>query len=229
MAKKHNLSDMFIDQAYTDKDANDNYMFGVGKVLKFDYEGSPTTIRVTRIDRKNHRMWGEEITLYDFNTGMSHYGHDVDATDAARIYCKDCDVEIDQPATEEGEVKSIERQILVNAEEEAKDEIRDKHRRFRYELLKQDGTIKHFDAGKRKKLGEMYKILGCQQVHVVPGAFFTEKYAGKAVGYQDAETTLNPFAEANPLFKRVPGEADEEVEFYEVSGDVLMEIEVFKS
>lgn len=228
MGKKENLSDMMIDRAYTDKDENGKYVFHVGKVLKFDYEGSPIHIKITRIDRKNKKMWGEHIALYDFDTGMSHYGHDVDVSDSEHIFCRDCNVEIDQPATEEGEVKSIQRQREADKVDEKNEARRDRNRRFRYELLKQDGTIKKFDAGKRKKISEIQKILNAQQVGVVPVVYYPQKYEHVAI-YSDQEAHWNTENVKNPHLLTIPGDPDldEQEEFF-IVGDALAEIEVMR-
>jgi hypothetical protein len=74
------------------------------------------------------------------DSGMSHYGHDVDVTNMDRVFCNDCQVEISQVANEDGEVKAAERaaeeeQVHYSSEEELP-------RRFTYELLGQDGTTK---------------------------------------------------------------------------------------
>lgn len=226
MGRKEDLTDMMIDRAYTDRDENGKFVFHKGKVLTFNYEGSPIHIRITKIDRKNKKMFGEHISLYDFNTGMSHYGHDVDASDKEHIFCRDCNVEIDQPATEEGEVKAIMRQREEDKVDEVNQEKRDKKRRFRYELLKQDGTIKKFDAQKRKKISEIQKILNAETVGVVPVVYYPQKYESVAI-YSDQEALWNTANIKNPHLLTIPGDPDlgEPEEFY-ILGDALAEIEV---
>lgn len=224
MGKKEDLTDMMIDRAYTDRDENGKYVFYKGRVLTFSYEGSPIHIKITRIDRKNKKMYGERIALYDFNTGMSHYGHEVDTTDTAHIYCNDCKVEIDQPATEEGEVASIMRQKETDKIDEVNQERKDKKRRFRYELLKTDGTIKRFAAQKRKKVGEIRKILDATTVGVVPMVYYPQKYANAAL-YSEQEWNVN--LEKNPHMMELDGDPDlGEPEKFFIVGDVLAEIEV---
>lgn len=224
MGKKEDLTDMMIDAAYTDRGEDGKYLFYKGRVLTFSYEGSPIHIKITRIDRKNKKMYGERIALYDFNTGMSHYGHDVDTTDSDHIYCNDCKVEIDQPATEEGEVASIMRQKEQDKVEEVSQERKDKKRRFRYELLKTDGTIKRFAAQKRKKVGEIRKILDATTVGVVPMVYYPQKYANAAL-YSEQEWNVN--LEKNPHMMELDGDPDlGEPEKFFIVGDVLAEIEV---
>ena len=227
MSNKENLSDMFIDWFYTDKDEKGEFINKTGTVLKFMYEGSPTHVKITRIDRKNKKVWGEHIKLYDFNTGMSHYGHAIVSSDPEHIYCQDCEVEISQPNTEEGEVKAIERQSKKDEEEAEKVVKNSKNRRFRYELLCQDGTIKKYAAGKRKKIVEIAKILGRpEELGVVPVVYYPMKYAECAL-YSDQKGNWNPNNIKNPHLNVLQGDPDlgEPEEFY-VVGDVLAEIEV---
>lgn len=86
----------------------------VGRVLKFEYEGSVTVIKVTKIDRKNMRIWGQHIELIDQKIVRSHYGHLVDTTEETvrekgAPYCSDCEVIVNEPSTEDGEVKAAYR------------------------------------------------------------------------------------------------------------------------
>lgn len=224
MGKKEDLTDMMIDRAYTDRDENGKYVFYKGRVLTFSYEGSPIHIKITRIDRKNKKMYGEHIALYDFNTGMSHYGHEVDTTDTAHIYCNDCKVEISQPATEEGEVSAIMRQKEQDKVEEKEQTVKDSKRRFRYELLKTDGTIKKFGPQKRKKVAEIRKILDAVTVGVVPVVYYPQKYAEAAL-YSDQEFSVDNVK--NPHMMELDGDPDlGEPEKFFIVGDVLAEIEV---
>jgi len=226
MGRKENLSDMMIDRFYTDRGEDGQYKHKVGTVLKFDYEGSHTYIKITKIDRKNKKLWGEHIKLYDFNTGMSHYGHDVDTSDTEHIFCRDCQVEIDQASTEDGEVKALTRQQQQDQEDEKNQARLDKKRRFRYELLCQDGTIKKYGVQKRKKIAEIQKILQAQKVGVVPPVYYPQKYETVAM-YSDQEPDWSGKSIKNPHLLTIPGDPDlgEQEEFY-IVGNVLAEIEV---
>jgi hypothetical protein len=81
-----------------------------GQVLKFNYEGSITAIKITRIDRKNWRIWGEHIALVDQKIVVSHTGHDVTYEEGKTPFCNDCQVPVSEPSTEDGEVKAKERE-----------------------------------------------------------------------------------------------------------------------
>lgn len=97
----------------------------VGKVLKFDYEGSITTLKITRIE--GAKYFAEHIYTTDMDTGFSHYGHVV-LTDPATqekykaAFCTDCNVPTNEPATEEGDTKAYLRQQEADNKRKAEEE-----------------------------------------------------------------------------------------------------------
>ncbi|UOF80581.1 hypothetical protein [Caudoviricetes sp.] len=89
--------------------------FKKGQMLKFEYEGSVTCIKITRIDRKNGRAWGEHIEPINNNVALSHYGHNIDTTEETikeyRVpYCTDCEMPVNNEASDEGKKKAEERE-----------------------------------------------------------------------------------------------------------------------
>lgn len=215
MSKKEEITDVIKPEAFDDPN------FKKGLVLKF----AKATLKLTRVDRKNKRVWAEHINVYDFNTGMSHYGHDVDVSDPSRVFCNDCQLEISDKATEEGEIKATHRQEAIDEAEMEEQRIKEKDRRFRYELLKQDGTIQHYPAQKRKKLGTMIKILGAAQIAVVPPVYYPQRYETAAL-YSDKDVNWDQNVR-NPHLNVIPGNVEDgEPEEFFIVGDVLAEIEV---
>ncbi len=106
---KEEITDIMSDKVYTQK-VNGSFVFYKGKVLKF----AQATIKITRIDRVNKRVWGEHIEMVANDTVYGHYGHNVDTTGEAleeygKPYCTDCEVVITEPATKEGEAKFLHR------------------------------------------------------------------------------------------------------------------------
>lgn len=107
MGKKEEITDL-ISEKGMDK-------LKKGQLLKFDYEGSITAIVITRIDRKNKRIWGEHTELGDQGAVMSHYRHAVDSTPETMAkyngvaYCTDCEVPVSEYSTEDGDVKALNR------------------------------------------------------------------------------------------------------------------------
>lgn len=98
MNKKEEITDLIRPEAFDDP----NFKKGLALVME------KATIKITKIDRKNKRVWGEHIVLMDQKTTLSHYGHNVDTTQETP-FCTDCEVPVDQPSTEDGEVKYADR------------------------------------------------------------------------------------------------------------------------
>ena len=215
MSKREEITDMITDAAFGDPN------FKKGLVLKF----AKATLKITRVDRKNKRVWAEHISLYDFNKGMSHYGHDVDVSDPNKVWCNDCNLEISDQASKEGDIKAGHRQEAIDEKEAEESRKKDKHRRFRYELLKEDGTIKHYPKQRRKKLGELIKILGAAQIAVVPPVYYPQRYETAAL-YSDKDINWDQHVR-NPHLQTIPGNVEDgEPEEFFIVGDVLAEIEV---
>lgn len=94
MGKKEEITDVISEDGYA--------KLKVGQVLSF----TEATLKITK--KAKGRVWAEHVsTPVDVNTGMSHYGHNVDASEPGVPYCTDCERPIDQLATEEGEVSSL--------------------------------------------------------------------------------------------------------------------------
>lgn len=77
----------------------------VGKVLTFDYEGTPVPLEITAI--VEGRYWAKHVELHEPNVVSSHYRHNVDSTEETiREYgvpfCQDCEIPVSQEATREG-------------------------------------------------------------------------------------------------------------------------------
>lgn len=104
---KEEISDLFPPAAFEDFE-----YLKKGKV--FEYEGG-IVIKVTRVDRKNKRAWGEHIELVNHNKGFSHYGHNLDSTEEAIKqygvpYCTDCETPVSEMASNEGHKKAQDRE-----------------------------------------------------------------------------------------------------------------------
>jgi len=106
--KKEEITDLFDPEAFDDPE-----YFVVGRAFKF----ATATIKITKIDRKNKRVWGEHITLVSGRTVNSHDGHDVGGGGPGDLpFCNDCKVSIDEPSTEDGDKKALDRK---DAEDES--------------------------------------------------------------------------------------------------------------
>lgn len=112
-SKVEEITDIIEDikSRYTPKNFK-NMNLVVGRILKFNYEGSPVNLKITKIEKG--RYWAEHVTLVDQTIVRGHYGHDVDITEESKAeygapYCTDCGVVVTEPATEDGEVKAQDR------------------------------------------------------------------------------------------------------------------------
>lgn len=119
MGKKEEITDIFPTPEAIKK-------IKVGTVLKFD---SGVQIKVTR--KTKTRIWGEHVELLDMDTGMSHYGHNLDVTEEALQeygvpYCQDCEIPVRNRATTTGDMKAMQRE----QEKEMQEEL-DEHRTSR--------------------------------------------------------------------------------------------------
>lgn len=80
----------------------------VGKVLKFKDGDKVTVIRVTRIE--GAKMYGVHTELVNQTVTRTHYGHDViNKVEGAIPFCRDCKVPINEPSTEDGDKKALDR------------------------------------------------------------------------------------------------------------------------
>lgn len=98
--KKEEISDMIDPSAYDDPE------FKKGILLKFQL----ASIKITKVDRKNKRTWGEHIQLASGIVVHTHDGHDVGGGGEGDFpFCNDCQVNINEPSTEDGDKKALDR------------------------------------------------------------------------------------------------------------------------
>lgn len=81
-----------------------------GQVLTFQKGTQITSLKITKLDKKNKRVWAEHVDLIGAQNAMSHEDHILDRSNWAIQqftvpFCEDCKVPISKPATEEGNVK----------------------------------------------------------------------------------------------------------------------------
>lgn len=102
--KKEEITDLIDPSAYESNFED----FKKGAVMKF----AEATIKITKIDRKNKRTWGEHITLVNQRIVGTHHEHDVDTSKASydlfgTPFCKDCKVAVTETSTEDGEKRHL--------------------------------------------------------------------------------------------------------------------------
>lgn len=99
MNKSEEITDMMTAKAFKD--------FYVGKLLGF---ADGTRMKITKIDKKNKRMWAVKVELVDQRIARTHYGHDVTGGQAGDFpFCNDCKVNVNEPSTEDGDKKALDR------------------------------------------------------------------------------------------------------------------------
>ncbi len=96
--KREEITDLISSKAYADPN------FKKGLALKFE----ETVIKVTRVDRKNKRCWGEHIELVSKRVFDTHRDHII-AIKGDMPFCTNCNVPVSQPSTEDGDVKALNR------------------------------------------------------------------------------------------------------------------------
>lgn len=102
MGRKEEITDMISDAAFRPvKDGG----IDVGMLLKFE----KANIKVTKVDRKNNRIWGEHVEPQNYQTIISHTGHNVTMRTDTFPFCEDCQVSVKEPATEDGDKKALDR------------------------------------------------------------------------------------------------------------------------
>lgn len=99
---KEEITDMITDAAYRPiKDGG----IKPGQLLKFQ----TASLVVTKVDRKNKRVWAKHVESINNQVVVSHVGHDVDIHNPDMPFCRDCQVLVNQPATEDGDKKALDR------------------------------------------------------------------------------------------------------------------------
>ena len=102
--EREEITDIISDAAYRPiKDGG----IKPGQLLKLQY----ANIKVTKVDRKNKRVWGVHVKLTESKNVLSHTGHDVKVNDPNNPmpFCNDCQVSVNEPATEDGDKKFLDR------------------------------------------------------------------------------------------------------------------------
>lgn len=97
------ISDILTDKAFLPvKDGG----MKKGHLLKF----TQASLVITKIDRKNKRAWAKHVETHNHKNVFSHTGHDVTGGGPGDLpFCNDCQVNINQPSTEDGDKKALDR------------------------------------------------------------------------------------------------------------------------
>jgi hypothetical protein len=96
---------------------------------------------------------------------------------------------------------------------------------YKYILLKQDGSKKDLGVSKKKKsLEELYRILQCTFVEIIPTDYYKGLGYGKCTMWGDEEARFNEKNVRNPHFNVLKGNVLlGELAEWDVVGNILME------
>lgn len=92
---------------------------------------------------------------------------------------------------------------------------------YQYTLLKQDGTIDDLGQSPEKSLEELYEILECDLVEIIPSPYYAGKGHGKCIMWGDEEGRFNSNNVRNPHFNVLAGG-------YDVVGNIVKQQSVKK-
>jgi len=88
-------------------------------------------------------------------------------------------------------------------------------KQYKYTIYKQDGTIEVLPISKKKDFKELYIILNCSTIEIIPSDYYPKGF-GHATVFGDEEGRLNEDNHRNPHFKVL-------AEGYDVIGNVIKE------
>jgi hypothetical protein len=74
-------------------------------------------------------------------------------------------------------------------------------KQYKYTLLKQDGTTQDMGVSKEKSLDEIYAILGCNMIELIPSDYWRGMGYGKCTMYGDEEGRFVETNHRNPHFR----------------------------
>lgn len=95
---------------------------------------------------------------------------------------------------------------------------------YQYTILKQDGSIEKLEPCKKKTFKELYKILNCQLIEIIPTAYYEDKKHGRCKMYGDEEARLLETNHRNPHFNVLLGQVRiGELREWDVVGDIVKE------
>lgn len=76
---------------------------------------------------------------------------------------------------------------------------------YKYTILKQDGTVEVLPIGKQKDFKELYKILNCSIIQIIPDSYYPKEF-GKCEVYGDEEGRFLESNHRNPHMKVLRGD-----------------------
>lgn len=94
-----------------------------------------------------------------------------------------------------------------------------KKKKYLYTIYRQDGSIEKLDPCPKKTFKELYEILDCSTIELIPKVYFETKGWGRCVCYGDEEARFNDENHRNPHFNVLM----ENGRAWDVVGDIVKE------
>ncbi len=98
-------------------------------------------------------------------------------------------------------------------------------KQYKYTLLKQDGTTQDLGVSRKKEFKELYTILDCSTIAIIPSDYYNGLNYGRCTMYGDDEGRFNSNNHRNPHFKVLGDAVYGDV--WDVVGNIVKE-EVYK-
>ena len=95
-------------------------------------------------------------------------------------------------------------------------------KQYKYTLLNQDGTIKELEPCAKKDFRELYKLLNCRTIEIIPRDYYQKEW-GRCTVFGDEEGRFNSGNIRNPHTQVLNGDEDE----WDCVGNLIKE-EVYK-
>lgn len=74
---------------------------------------------------------------------------------------------------------------------------------YKYTILKQDGTKEELPLSPKKNFAELYKILNCDIIEIIPSDYYKRAGWGHCTVYGDEEGRFNSKNNRNPHFEAI--------------------------
>lgn len=77
---------------------------------------------------------------------------------------------------------------------------------YKYTKYNQDGTVEDLGISKQKSFKELYKIIGCDTIEIIPPEYYENRRWSNCTVYGDEEGRFNTDNHVNPHFSELaPG------------------------
>lgn len=93
---------------------------------------------------------------------------------------------------------------------------------YQYTLLGQDGTKTDLGTGKKKDFRELYQILNCDTLGLIPTTYYPKEYS-RATIFGDDEARFNTDNHRNPFTKVLTGDIFDPAMEWDCVGNLVVQ------